>query len=340
MGWGNVIAAGAGLLASESSGGSSGPPSGENARTGQINDIIGNNLQTVLSGRTNAINQATQIQVDALRNSLGPLLGGISRAGGILRNGFGTARGEITEGNQNAQNILAPIIASGDQANNILTQIASEANDPSFFQFDENDPGFQFLVRRGNEAINAGANARGLLNDGGRLRELAQFNQDRANTFRGDEIRNRANILNARLATVAPKFTAGINARGQSSQLANLLGQQLSGLTIDQTRAAAGNARAAGSAQSGILRQIANVQSRGLLNAADSELDGVLTTINALSGLEGVTRGNSALNLQASNIARQQAAQDAAAVGQFAGNIFEAFANRNSSGGGNNGGAT
>lgn len=335
MSWGAVISGVAGVAgaALSDSGGGGGSRSGESARTGQIDNLLNNNLQTLIGGRTNAINQATQLQVDALRNSLAPLLGGISQASGIRSRGFGAARGEITQGNQNAQEFLAPVINSGANANNILTQIAAQANDPSFFQFDENDPGFQFLVRRGNEAINAGANARGLLNDGGRLRELSEFNQDRANTFRGDEIRNRANILNARLATVAPQFTAGVNARNQSSGLANQLGQALSGLTLQQSSAAASGAEAAGREQSGILRQIANVQSRGLLNAADSDLQGLLTTINGLSSLEGVTRGNAAADLQARRFDQQTDAANSQAIGQLAGNIFEAFSQNRGGGG-------
>lgn len=338
MSWGAVISGVAGVAGSAiaNSGGGSGGGPVETAHTEHIGSLLNDNLQSLIAARTGAITDGTQLRINALQNSLAPQSAGIGRAGGLLSNGFGTARNEIQQGNANAQAFLNPLIERGDAANTALNGIVSDANNPNFFDVDSNDPGLRFIQEQGARAVDAGANATGLLNSGGRLKELQALGQDRSNIFQNDQINNRLNILNTRLNSVSPQFQAGVNARNTSAGLADQLGGQLSGLTLQRASQLASNARAGGSAQASALRQIGNLQASGLLNAAESNLNGLLTTINGNQNLEQLRRGIGSDQLQARSYQNAQNSQNAQAIGSLLGQIGqEVFLGGGSSDGGN-----
>lgn len=105
----------------------------------------------------------------------------------------------------------------------------------------ENDPGYQFRLNQGNQALDRSAAARGGLYSGNQLRALGRYNQDFASTeftnaFNRDRT-DRNNIFN---------MLSGVAGTGQAST--NLVGQQ--GMNFGQQAGnnaiGAGNARASG----------------------------------------------------------------------------------------------
>lgn len=319
MAWIAAVASLAGGALASNSGGGGFQPSRNNAVTSATGDLLGISLPEAIAARTNAINQGTGLQVAGIQNGLNVANGFFGQANGTIGAGVNQGLGFLSQGANDALGFLNPLVQVGDAATGVLADIARDANDPNHFNFDENDPAFQFIVNQGNRAINAGGNARGLLNSGGRLRELAEFGQDRANIFRGDEIRNRVNILNARQSAVNPLFNAGVNARNNSSGISNALGQNSSNLVFNGANSISNNLVQQAGLNFGGLSSIGEVQANGLLNAGNSTIDGLLNQINGFNNLSGVQNGVAAQNLQIGQLNAQRDAQTAQAIGTILG---------------------
>lgn len=71
--------------------------------------------------------------------------------------------------------------------------------DPNFMKNFTGDPGYQFRLQEGNNAINASAAARGMGNSGATMKALARYGQD----FASNEYNNAYNRAFGRLSTIA-----------------------------------------------------------------------------------------------------------------------------------------
>jgi hypothetical protein len=109
----------------------------------------------------------------------------------------------------------------------------------------QESPGYRFAFDEGVRAIDQGASARGLLNSGGRLRELTRYGQGMANQEYGNWM-NRLQGL-AGVGQTATGQSASL-AQNEAAQGANMM--QQSGNNIAQTTAQAGAANAAGQTNS------------------------------------------------------------------------------------------
>lgn len=142
----------------------------------------------------------------------------------------------------------------------------------------QSDPGYQFRVNQGQQALERSAAARGGLMSGAALKDTARFSQGLASQDYQDAFNrfqtNRANKLNPlqSLAGVGQTTANSLGAAGQSTAngISNALGQY--GAAAGNNITGAGNARASGylaqgNAVSGGLSSIANAyQQNALMN--------------------------------------------------------------------------
>lgn len=136
----------------------------------------------------------------------------------------------------------------GEQALQRLQQGVAEGRyDPSNFNF-EADPGYQFRLQEGTNALNASASARGRLLSGEQLKALQRYGQGMASQEYG-------NAFNRNMATQQQNYNqlAGLSGTGQTaaSQMAGYSGQMAGNIgnafsQMGQAQYNAGAARATG----------------------------------------------------------------------------------------------
>ena len=198
-----------------------------NVMTGGLSGVIGGTFDEI-SGK-NAHNQA----MDAQKN-------GVLQANNMLTTELANQQALLQPWQQNGQNALSTL--AGGQS--------------SIMQNWQQDPGYQFRLQQGQNAINNGMAARGMANSGAALKALTNYNQNAASA-EYDKVYNRTNSNLSQLAgygnaatnslvnasanygnTVSGNYTGLGNAQAASSiaqgnQSANLLGQGIgTGATI------------------------------------------------------------------------------------------------------------
>lgn len=84
------------------------------------------------------------------------------------------------------------LMQSGADFSPYQNQLNQLLTDPSKIQ---QTPGYQFAVDQGNQAINRSAAAKGMLNSGGVLAELAKYNQGMASQDYGNQVNRLASLM-------------------------------------------------------------------------------------------------------------------------------------------------
>jgi hypothetical protein len=232
-----------------------------------------------------AAEKAAQIQADA---SL--------KAAGIQQQEFGQAldfqKGIYGDEKSN----LSPYIQTGTaDLNNLQALLPSLTTPYQSFQAPtgvdmSNDPGYNFRLQQGEDALNNSAAARGGLLSGG----TAKAFEDYAQGFASNEY---GNVYNRALQTY------GTNASnyytGQGNQFNRLSALADMGLGAAGTLGAEGTA--AGGQIGSTLAQLGNSQAAGVNNAAAASASGIIGGTNALTGgIQGAAGDvSNLLNLQA-----------------------------------------
>lgn len=199
----------------------------------------------------------------------GKILGGVSdiiggnKAADALKRAQRGARSDLTTGFNEAKGYQQPIYdAALGNYSNLSDRYASGAfSNPEMtpYQFDPQsvfqDPEYQASIRAGTEAINSGANKKGMLFSGINNRDLHQFGQD---TFarRSDELWRRG------VDATNTAFNQNAQSRLTDFNMGNTLAQPLTGtagqltnLAVDQGTALADNTLGSGQIRAGnILR--------------------------------------------------------------------------------------
>jgi len=91
----------------------------------------------------------------------------------------------LGDANSQARSDLSPYVSSGTQALNKLTQTTLNPQQFTMSDF-YNDPGYQFQLQQGNQALERSAAARGGLTSGATGKALSQYTTNHANTTYGD----------------------------------------------------------------------------------------------------------------------------------------------------------
>ena len=230
----------------------------------------------------------------------------------------GAARGAAQQGNE----FLNPYLATGQQANQSLYDLAmSRLNAPDEkFAFSEDDPSYQWRLQQGQQALERSAAGRGALSSGATLKALTNYAQGAASQEyaaahkrwldeRGENRLNAATYLNP-LGDIAK---SGLTAGQQMGE--NLLtGEKYAGDWLTGGAQTAGRFRGQGAeyqsnmlhgstqeqlnnimkgeyARMGFLTDKAKAQSGGQLGQADAWLSGLNQAYEGFNDLTSLING-------------------------------------------------
>ena len=160
-----------------------------------------------------SVNQAVQ--------NANPIISGAAGAAGAgVSNAAANAGQQVTTEAGAANQYLNPFVTNGSDASNQLHNLTSAgfAFNPSDLQ---NDPGYQFRLAQGSQAVQRSAAMNGTLGSGGALASLNAYGQGLA----GEEYQNAFNralaTYNTNVNSLLPQVQMGLGAAGQAG--ANLL---------------------------------------------------------------------------------------------------------------------
>jgi hypothetical protein len=210
---------------------------------------------------------------------------------------YGRGRADLTGGFAAAQRVIDPYDNAGPAAANRLAALGGVGGAGAQLAALQGDPGYQFRVQQGTQALDRSAAARGMLLSGAQLKGLSQFNQGLAS----DELTNAFNRTN----TVLNNAQNASNNRsqlysGQGTALANLAtGQASQNQQLGQNTTNALQNISQNNTANQIQAQTALGQARGsaytgVANAANSAMGNALFH----SGMQGgqVPYGTTAIN--------------------------------------------
>jgi hypothetical protein len=190
--------------------------------------------------------QHARMKLGSVVGAIGSTIGGIMGAGAASdaataqQNASQNAQNTLNTANQGVQQNYQPYQAAGTSA---LSKLTSSVTNPTAFNMSDfmSDPGYQFTLQQGQNAINSSAAAKGNALSGGTLKAQTQYATGLANTTYGD-------AYNRYLATSQQNYNqlagvAGLGLNATNSASSADLGTA-SGVANLQTQA--GNAQAAG----------------------------------------------------------------------------------------------
>jgi hypothetical protein len=227
-----------------------------------------------------------RMKLFGLDSLIGGAIGGVtSLIGGAMQRG--AAEDAAKKGNQllsdasgKAQSYLNPYIDAGQTG---LNKVQSMVSNPQQFTMADfyNDPGYQFQLQQGNQAIERSAAARGGLTSGATGKALANYTTNLANTTYGDAYNRYLQTNNQQFNQANTLANYGYNASNQSANnTIGVAGQQANNLTSAITGGAAAMA-------SGLT---------GAANAAQGSLANYYLQ-NAINNGSGYGGGNPYMNL-------------------------------------------
>lgn len=190
--------------------------------------------------------QNARMKLGSAIGAVGGIVGGIMGAGAAkdAANAQTTAaqnaQNTLTTANQGVQQAYQPYQAAGTSA---LTALTNGVNNPTAFTMGSfmSDPGYQFTLQQGQNAINSSAAAKGNALSGGTLKAQTQYATGLANTTYGDAYNRYLQTSQQNYNQQYGVANLGLNAANSASS-ANL--QTAQGVGNYQTQA--GNAQAAG----------------------------------------------------------------------------------------------
>lgn len=170
---------------------------------------VGQSLDKATAGAIDAGYQG----IGQANNAIGT---GLGNANGVLQGVYGTEMGNLN-----------PYLSAGQSGIGQLGQLAGNFSfNPSDLQ---NDPGYQFRLNQGNQAILRNASATGGTQNGGVLKALAGYNEDMA----GQEYQNAYNralsTYGTNIGSLGMLAGFGQNANSQAITAGNNFGNVTSG---------------------------------------------------------------------------------------------------------------
>ncbi len=189
------------------------------------------------------------------------------------------------------QSNAAPWIKAGQQAVGNLTQLGQQPFQAPTGATEQNDPGFQFRLQQGQQALERSAAARGGVLSGGTAKAIARYGQDYASNEYGN-VYNRA-LTQYQIPWNQQASLAGLGqtSAGQAANSANqsastnanialTSGQQQGNAIQNAGAATASGYVGSGNAWSGALGNLSNLGSTlALLNAGKNPTESVTSTI-------------------------------------------------------------
>lgn len=267
-----------------------------------LNGFLGSSASTKASNQQQQkLYQGIQAIEDAAKGTEQNVGGNVANAQGWATGAAQQANQGIGNAEQQIQALFAPYTSTGTSALSQLSQLAGP-NGPLTQQFSftpqnlQNDPGYQFTLQQGQQALQRSAAARGGLFSGATLKSLAGYTTGTANQYFNDAFNraattfgiNRQGTLSqigtlgnlAGMGMSASQATASPLYSGAVTQGANTIGgAQYSGNVGLQGAEYGGNvATSAGLNIAQLLGQVGNAQAGGTLGSAG-------TWMNAIPGI-------------------------------------------------------
>lgn len=150
---------------------------------------------------------------------------------------YGKARGDLNTGFSQAIGRLAPYDDPGPAATNRLAALAGVQGGQAQLAALQSDPGYQFRLQQGTQAVDRGAAARGMLMSGANQKALTEFGQGLASSELNNAYNRTAGVADAARTTATNMADL---YRGKGQALANLAtgqGTQLGNLATNTTNA-------------------------------------------------------------------------------------------------------
>jgi hypothetical protein len=213
-----------------------------------------------------------RMKLFGLDDAIGGAIGGVtSLVGGMMQRA--AAEKAAKQGNQllgdagtKAQSYLNPYVDAGQTG---LNKVQSMVSDPQQFTMADfyNDPGYQFQLQQGNQAIERSAAARGGLTSGATGKALSQYTSNLANTTYGDAYNRYLQTNNQQFNQANTLANYGANASNQSaSNTIGVAGQQANNLTSAITGGAAAAASGLVGAGNAVNGSLANYYLQNSIN--------------------------------------------------------------------------
>jgi len=153
-----------------------------------ISDLIGSNQ---VSKAVNSQVNSLQTGINGINSAVSGAQTGVNTAVGnandLLGSAYNTSTGALTTGYGAQTQALSPYMQAGAQGvTSLANAFAPGGSLTQQFNYTpsdlQNDPGYQFQLQQGQQAINRNASAKGQNLGGGTLAALSQFNQGLAGT--------------------------------------------------------------------------------------------------------------------------------------------------------------
>lgn len=156
------------------------------------------------------------------------------------------------------QQNAAPYLASGNAALSQLNSQMPELTRKFTMQDFQSDPGYQFQLQQGQQALQRSAASKGLLNSVGTQQNLDTYTQGLASQDYQQALGNFTNSQQQRYNMLAGLSQQGLNATGMTNAAAQNVGNNISNNQMAQGNASAASTIASGNAFSGALGTAAN----------------------------------------------------------------------------------
>lgn len=261
--------------------------------TGGTSLLIGAGIQagtSILGAKigSNAAKNAASTQADAAKREGEIRLNAANQSNAFLGQEAGNAFTRLNEGRSNALGLSQPYQALGDQSANTLASMTGPGGSlitPETFQAptdvtQANDPGFQFRLDQGRQALERSAAAHGTLLTGGTAKSLVDYGQNAASAEYQNVYNRARDQFDLRAKGQADTFgrLSGLAAQGQ--QQAQYGGQVETGTANSLANLGMGYAQQYGTN----MAMGANAQGNAVTGAANATAAGTIGSANQWTG--------------------------------------------------------
>lgn len=233
-----------------------------------------------------AASNATNRLTNGANTAMGTIQGGADRASALINTGATNARRTLADVYAEQNKRLDPYRVAGEGSLGTLTDGVKPGGDfvkpfnAETFKLYE-DPGFQFRVKQGNRAIEAGANAGGIRFSGATLKALSNYNQEAASQEYGAARDRAVDDQSRAYDRTRDMVDLGYNAASKQVDAGGTYGANLSNLET-------GTSRSLADLQTGTASQLADLQT----DLASAEAMGDTAKANSLTTMiNGILSG-------------------------------------------------
>jgi hypothetical protein len=266
---------------------------------------IANLASSILGGfmGSNANNRAAGLLANTQYGAANDITASTGAGQGMVAQGGNDAITAVNNATTNANQTLTdslgrqtqnlnPYLQAGQTGANALT---NSINNPARFTVQDwmNDPGYQFLLEQGNQAINNSAAARGSAVGGNALKDLTRFGQGLAATEYQSAFDRFMASQNQDLNRINAATGAGLTASGQFNNAEQNAGNQIATNTVNAGRYQGDTNQSVAQFLANLGLQGTNLANQYRIGGANSQAAGILGKANTITG--AVNQGVQAL---------------------------------------------